>query len=1017
MKMKYSEEDIVQKFIIPFLKSKGFNQNELSFEKSFTLRLGKHTHKVNTEKQIETAQARLDILVTRDGENLFIIEAKADSRMLTDEDRDQAISYARLIHPIAPISIVTNGRDFFLYDTVSKELIKDDIDLTTYKISGSEDLRDIYEEALEYFIGYSSENLKIFCDKQIAEGASTLISLDGDRTKKFIPEIYVASESLNEQFKNFLNSDKPVFAIIGESGAGKTCSMCGLSRELIAEYPVLFYRALHLTDGLIKTIANDFNWEFSTQYDDIPLFKRLNKIFKDRKVIIFIDGIDEWNDVNKVEIIGEFAKKIRGGNFKVVLSCKSSVWDRFLISQGIPTRLSQELFPIQENPPGYFISEFSNKEFSELIAKYRNFYGFTGLFEDQVFIECKRSPFLLRIFFEVAENTRYSYLTFSSKEIYIKYYETFIEKLPPKDKEKAKYQLAKIAGILLENGTDSIGSDIVHEQLNDEIVPSLFDNNVLERVSINLDTHINFYFQKFRDFLIAFKVRRWDRMSPNDFNGELKKMSTNNVRYEAIKLFYPLADVEKKTMIDGPLRKNAETYLQFYSKVIDTHFPNLKESFSPKKISYLSRCDVFSHKSDIGFLGILNLRNGFITAYGFRPIDPSDEKILLIPLSDSYWNSKSNLPFLFGASGLHFSGSSNGFQKLDIKKEVLEGEILPQLKKIVEEYQLNEEANYYLSLELALGIIIGTLEKIHQPERLAARNASSYLPIDIETAEFGIRYQEAIYYYDDLLREGKIKEGLIKQTWNGSIVTSSYKYEPGDWDEIYRKARDAANDRIELDTKGVHYDLEIKKFFLRKALLAVKKKKHVIDETILPDKDASTINWPGFLDTYEYETMKEIVFKLFTLFLEAYKLVVEMNFPTLKNHFKLYSSMPVHYLIEVNLKENEYKKKAFYLELYKLRNDETDGNKVTVCNKGDIDFVFNTFVATLYGKIYKISTVSRIAFRHLTLGTFRKLDDIPDEFMFLRGMVYSQIKQELPDVLKELGNLYGINNMNEYKTY
>ena len=53
-----------------------------------------------------------------------MVEVKAPDEKLTDDDRDQAISYARLVHPIAPFALVTNGRDDWkLYDSITKDLI------------------------------------------------------------------------------------------------------------------------------------------------------------------------------------------------------------------------------------------------------------------------------------------------------------------------------------------------------------------------------------------------------------------------------------------------------------------------------------------------------------------------------------------------------------------------------------------------------------------------------------------------------------------------------------------------------------------------------------------------------------------------------------------------------------------------------------------------------------------------------------------------------------------------------
>src|SRR3990172_2269080 len=135
-----TEEDIKTKVLIPWLKSLGFSEDELKFEDSFSLHIGKYTARVDTNEQIRTAQPRSDILVKRNGKNLFIIEVKTDAKNLTDEDRDQAVSYARLVHPMAPLAIVTNGRDFRIYKSGDKqEIEKEKSKILGYKIdSGME---------------------------------------------------------------------------------------------------------------------------------------------------------------------------------------------------------------------------------------------------------------------------------------------------------------------------------------------------------------------------------------------------------------------------------------------------------------------------------------------------------------------------------------------------------------------------------------------------------------------------------------------------------------------------------------------------------------------------------------------------------------------------------------------------------------------------------------------------------------------------------------------------------------
>jgi hypothetical protein len=56
--------------------------------------LGRHSLAAGDVPKSTTVIARLDILVTRQARNLLVVEVKAEHLALTDDDRDQGISYA-----------------------------------------------------------------------------------------------------------------------------------------------------------------------------------------------------------------------------------------------------------------------------------------------------------------------------------------------------------------------------------------------------------------------------------------------------------------------------------------------------------------------------------------------------------------------------------------------------------------------------------------------------------------------------------------------------------------------------------------------------------------------------------------------------------------------------------------------------------------------------------------------------------------------------------------------------------
>lgn len=151
-----TEEDVLNKLVIPFLtENLGLNAVDMDFQRTLKLRLGLSIHEIDSRKQPFSASWRHDVLVKSGETNLFIIEVKGSEIKISLDDAEQAISYARLVHPIAPIAMVTNGRDWKIYDTVSKiEIPRDDP-----KIKGpykAELPDEKYFEAMRYFFGLSA---------------------------------------------------------------------------------------------------------------------------------------------------------------------------------------------------------------------------------------------------------------------------------------------------------------------------------------------------------------------------------------------------------------------------------------------------------------------------------------------------------------------------------------------------------------------------------------------------------------------------------------------------------------------------------------------------------------------------------------------------------------------------------------------------------------------------------------------------------------------------------------------
>lgn len=198
-----NEETLKNRIIVPFLVSIGYNEGQLSFEDNFTLKLGK-----NTIKKKDYISGRLDILVLLDNEPFIIWELKREKREITSEEINQAISYSRLTDQITPFTIVSNGDETHLYNTITKEEIKKEQLNSNFVSYTFDEAIKLKKEALTEIICYSIENLTNFINKINNRELNRL------KDNKYIKELYVERKNVHKKFNEFLNNEKNYFLLM-----------------------------------------------------------------------------------------------------------------------------------------------------------------------------------------------------------------------------------------------------------------------------------------------------------------------------------------------------------------------------------------------------------------------------------------------------------------------------------------------------------------------------------------------------------------------------------------------------------------------------------------------------------------------------------------------------------------------------------------------------------------------------------------------------------------------------------
>jgi type I restriction enzyme M protein len=107
-----SEEDVKIKFLVPYLKERGYKEDAMDFEVPIEVHEGRKKKTIFADVLVYTSQAKKA--------PLLICETKPPNEALSKSVKEQAISYARLLPQIAPLTLITNGAQLQVFHTLDK---------------------------------------------------------------------------------------------------------------------------------------------------------------------------------------------------------------------------------------------------------------------------------------------------------------------------------------------------------------------------------------------------------------------------------------------------------------------------------------------------------------------------------------------------------------------------------------------------------------------------------------------------------------------------------------------------------------------------------------------------------------------------------------------------------------------------------------------------------------------------------------------------------------------------------
>lgn len=974
-----NEEEIRGKLLLPYLTNLGFSLEDISLEKSFKIRLGKTQHII---------QGRSDILCRFNDKNIFIIELKRDSLSITKDDIDQGISYARLLDNIAPFTIISNGKQTMIYDTITKKELEgteiaqqSEFWMNGCTLSSDEDLR-IRHLALCKFISFSSNNLKVYCSNQVEDRISPISGKYSDLHAKYIRSIHMPRNLLSIEIDNFLASNKPVFCLVGSSGVGKTSSMCYLALKAVRNSFAMFYNAAILNKSPINYISTDINLFFSEETSTNKLFEKLNNIgsLVKKKVLLFIDSLDESTNGDIVHEISEIAYAIsKFENIKLIVSCKLNVWDRFLRINGTNTHLYNEavkydytISPYKESI-GFHLKDFDKEEKSILIAAYRSAYNFKGELKESI-ISKLANGFFLRIFSEVYKNKSVpdnlndinligKYLTLTLKKTKI-------------DNDKALRILASIGKSLiyrdLEWGTyfQEDGVDIV-ELLDDMDLPltftfpeDLFSVNILSKSNISESFSVSFYYSMVRDYIICYHSFRLHKMNSSDFYNAIQSFNRNFIGQSAMKFFIKYASSEQLKLIKKFKEDRILQYINYYENYINNNFLAIKSFLDPHT------------EGEIG----VALSRDIVNEDGYALVPLPNKNPSKIIYSTGFQDLHEQPIEVFNLGAKLVYSSHIDLLNPNTERKAKEN-IYSQLKIIIDKGKLNEDFADVFLFEKVAGILYYNYKR---------------LGYEFDIDDYIIPRFDCIYPID--LNELSSRLLLFR-------AKRQYRRTRMNKEEVLRKARkDIKNNKdiAPFNTIGSfppYEELE------RVVHLLINKGYSVIRKHHLPTPDIPVAkvrllkgkDMDQYINLqYSDEVSRIYVQQFFQLLSSGYNKIISSCFPTIKSHFRGYDERPrKHYFYGGKGKERRF---WWYGSKY------VEGNKET-------SFTFrNGGSATDCHKIDGVGLLRALMFRHIVKS--QSSDSIPvankinsyevDSALVLRNWFYRYVKEDFRQLLDSL---------------
>lgn len=334
----------------------------------------------------------------------------------------------------------------------------------------------------------------------------------------------------SEQLAIWLTTtNQPCFALIGNSGIGKTTLLCATAEQYVAkDYFVLFYSASTLKDNLEAAIRNDFVWEFHRERGLAHIIERFDEIARvhGKTLLLILDALDRFPgkpEKLKAELL-DLIPRLRGRSLRLCLSCKSFDWPAFIIDDARSfNKLATAIYPPLSQPQtalppdahsvGTWLHDYTDAELDQIFSRYQQLFALRGTLQGTVRQAC-HDPLILRLLAEVYSHRKEILpQKLSQRELFERYWAVQLSRM--RHPWEAEQWLTELARISVESRERQVTLTELRPHLSSSVMQEetyydLLRTNLLT-VTTDLpgQSSLSFTLDPFRSYVYALKAQTW----------------------------------------------------------------------------------------------------------------------------------------------------------------------------------------------------------------------------------------------------------------------------------------------------------------------------------------------------------------------------------------------------------------------------------------------------------------------------------------------------------------------------